>query len=93
MHDRTRVVFARAAARQPRGAGRRAEQGEACSDERDFSEEGFRVEHDGGRGEGRSVVALGTAMTLVEVVVKDRSTTESAIGRCTIVDKSAIGRG
>ena len=38
-----------AAARQPRGAGGCAEQGEAGRDEGDFSEEAFGVEHDGSR--------------------------------------------
>ncbi len=70
-----------AAARQPRGAGRRAQQGEARGDERDFSEEAFGVEHDGSRGEGRPRIALGTAMTLVAVVVKDRRCPLSGLNR------------
>src|SRR3954465_5972595 len=59
VHDRARVVFARAAARQPRCAGRCAEQGEAGRDQGHFSEEAFGVEHDGGRRKGRSGIALG----------------------------------
>src|SRR5205814_8781918 len=50
------------AAREPGRAGRRPEQGETRSDEGNFSEEAFRVEHDGDRREGRSGVALGTAV-------------------------------
>src|SRR5205085_7051469 len=51
-------------AREPRGARRCAEQGEARRNERNFSEEIIGVEHDGRRRESRSRLALGTAMTL-----------------------------
>src|SRR5204863_6849149 len=65
--------LAGAAARQPRRAARCAEQVEARRDERHLSQEGFSVEHDGSRREGRPGVVLGAAMTLtLEVAVKDR---------------------
>ena len=50
VHDRPRLVHAGAAAREPRGADRRAEQGQAGRHEGDLSEEGLGVEHDGTSG-------------------------------------------
>src|SRR5438067_5407756 len=70
MHDRPRLVHARAAAREPHGAGGCAEQGEARRDEGRVSEEAFRVEHDGPRRQSRPRLATrisakaGTAVTL-----------------------------
>src|SRR5438067_6872803 len=81
MHDRPRLVHARAAAREPRGAGRCAEQGEARRDEGRVSEEAFRVEHDGPRRQSRPRLATrisakaGTAVTLGRRIARQLSKT------------------
>ncbi len=59
MHDRPRLVHARAVARQPRGAGGRAQQGKAAAHQGHLPEEALGVEHDGSRGQGRSRLAAG----------------------------------
>ena len=54
VHDRPRVVRARAAQDQPARADRGAEQGEARRHQGHLPEEGQRLEHDGRRRAGRS---------------------------------------
>src|SRR5438132_148415 len=71
MHDRPRLVHARAAARQPCSAGGGAEPRQAGRNEGQLFEEALRVEHDGGRRKSRPGIALGAAMTLASAV-KDR---------------------
>src|SRR6202008_325230 len=93
MHDRPRLVHPGAAEGQPRRAGGCAEQGEARRDERNFSEEAFGVEHDGSRGQGRPHLALGAAMTLAVVVVKDRRRPWSGLNPASAYADGALEEG
>src|SRR3989442_409482 len=82
MHDRPRLVHARAAARQPCSAGGGAEPRQAGRNEGQLFEKALRVEHDGGRRKSRSGIALGAAMTLASAVKDRRSPKRGLIESC-----------
>ena len=80
VHDRPRVVRARAAEDQPARADRSAQQSEAAGDEGHLSQEDQRVEHDGRRCARRHVDARATGAGVTRAIAVEADVmTDSSI--------------